>query len=69
MPCDQCELLMINGVRCHETGCPAAWQDYSRECKECGCDFQPEERHQMLCSHPCASAYLGLADYEMIEDD
>ena len=21
-PCDSCALLMINGVRCHETGCP-----------------------------------------------
>ena len=22
MHCDQCEALMINGVFCHETGCP-----------------------------------------------
>lgn len=22
MRCDQCELLSINGVVCHETGCP-----------------------------------------------
>jgi len=22
MRCDQCEALMINGVFCHETGCP-----------------------------------------------
>jgi hypothetical protein len=22
--CDQCEELMINGIRCHEIGCPNA---------------------------------------------
>jgi hypothetical protein len=22
MSCDQCEMLSINGVACHETGCP-----------------------------------------------
>jgi len=21
-PCDQCDIMYINGVRCHETGCP-----------------------------------------------
>ena len=21
-PCDACEIVMINGVRCHEHGCP-----------------------------------------------
>ena len=43
--CDQCELLAINGVACHETGCPnqhARWDKASqewiktRECFECG---------------------------------
>ena len=24
MHCDQCEAVMINGVFCHETGCPNA---------------------------------------------
>lgn len=24
MKCDQCEMLSINGVACHETGCPNA---------------------------------------------
>ena len=23
--CDSCQALMINGVRCHKTGCPRAW--------------------------------------------
>lgn len=25
--CDGCTPLMINGVLCHETGCPYAWKD------------------------------------------
>ena len=60
--CDQCEELTINGVRCHETGCPVAWRDQSRECKECGCDFTPEIRHQQFCGDQCAAAYHGLPD-------
>ena len=34
--CQSCEVLNINGVNCHEIGCPDAWKDYTRECKECG---------------------------------
>jgi len=42
--CDQCQMLSINGVACHETGCPnthARWDSESgwvkqRECFECG---------------------------------
>ncbi len=29
--CSQCEVLVINGVACHETGCPNA----VHECKGC----------------------------------
>ena len=45
MKCDQCEMLSINGVACHETGCQnrnCAWDDDRqrwikfRECHECG---------------------------------
>jgi hypothetical protein len=43
--CDQCQLARIQGVICHETGCPnmrakwdgERWVKY-RECFECGCD-------------------------------
>jgi len=50
--CDQCELLRINGVVCHEIGCPnmgAKW-DHEREqwvhyveCWECGCEVEKGE--------------------------
>ena len=44
--CDQCEAAMINGVFCHETGCPnekSRWDSDeqtwipTRVCFECGC--------------------------------
>jgi len=31
MRCDQCEAAMINGVFCHETGCPNMHSRYDRE--------------------------------------
>lgn len=57
--CDQCELLRINGVVCHETGCPNAWRDEERECEWCGTKFKPEEKHQDCCSEECTEAYHG----------
>ena len=47
--CDDCNPSMINGVLCHETGCSCAWKDYKVECKECGCEFYPEDRWQRPC--------------------
>lgn len=44
--CDQCDMLMINGVACHETGCPNSRKVYRdgewvrvRECPECGSEL------------------------------
>lgn len=34
MTCNQCEALMINGVFCHETGCPNTHKVYNRKTKE-----------------------------------
>lgn len=47
--CDGCSPSMINGVLCHEHGCPDAWRDHTAECFECGCDFLPRERGQRIC--------------------
>jgi len=55
--CDSCDALMINGVYCHETGCPDAWKDARRECPWCGATFTPEERYQKFCSEDCAESY------------
>ncbi len=51
--CDSCEVLNINGVNCHEHGCPDAWMDQVRECKWCGSAFQPEEKGQWFCDDDC----------------
>jgi hypothetical protein len=48
--CDQCDACMINGVFCHETGCPNSrkrwengeWVKY-RKCFTCGCDVRADE--------------------------
>src|SRR4030042_5801297 len=52
-PCHSCNLLRINGIVTHEIGCPNAWQDEVRKCKECGSSFIPQESHQNCCSHTC----------------
>ena len=46
MTCTQCDLLSINGVPCHEHGCPNAHSRWNgsdwiaqRECVICGYDY------------------------------
>lgn len=63
-PCDRCQIAYINGVRCHETGCPDAWKDEVRECRECGTGFAPKYREQTCCSPECRRAFYFLADDE-----
>lgn len=58
--CESCEAIMINGVYCHEQGCPDAWKDYKKECKWCGQEFQPDWKEQSCCSQECAAAYHGM---------
>jgi hypothetical protein len=58
--CDRCEMLSINGVACHEIGCPnmgakfedGEWVKYV-ECFECGCEVRKGE----TCS--CQEPYDG----------
>lgn len=60
--CDSCQELNINGVNCHEIGCPDSWKDYEIECFECGCDFVPDERYQNTCNDCMETSYLDLED-------
>jgi hypothetical protein len=55
--CHSCEVLTINGVLCHEIGCPDSYKDEKRSCKWCGADFKPETKDQDCCSHSCSVAY------------
>jgi hypothetical protein len=57
--CDQCEVLRINGILCHEIGCPASWRSERRECKWCGTQFHPSCRGQDCCCQCCAAAFAG----------
>lgn len=44
----------------HEAGCPESYKDVKNECKECGCEFQPEQRGQKFCSEHCSAMYHGF---------
>lgn len=56
--CDSCQMISINGIACHETGCKEAWRDETRECAWCGSRFKPKERGQRTCDEGCADAYF-----------
>jgi len=49
MKCDHCAAAMINGVFCHETGCPVAWEHQTRTCRLCGDHFQPDHDRADTC--------------------
>ena len=57
--CEQCEATMINGIHCHETGCPDAWKTRTRDCAWCGQTFLPENRDQQYCDETCE----GVSNY------
>jgi hypothetical protein len=50
MKCDQCDMVAIQGIPCHETGCPNAWKDQKRTCVECGIQFPPTRYYQTVCN-------------------
>lgn len=66
MRCNQCEALMINGVFCHETGCPntrSRFDEQSGEwikqykCFTCGCDADVD-------SNCCAEEFEDESEME-----
>jgi hypothetical protein len=69
MRCDSCQLARINGIVCHETGCPDSHRFTLRECKWCGTEFAPEERKQRFCEDSCARAYYQMEAEEAIVDE
>lgn len=62
--CDSCQAVAINGVGCHERGCPESWRQpwgdndpYPAPCWKCGFDFLPEERpHKYSVCPDCMEA-------------
>lgn len=61
--CDGCSPSMINGHLCHEHGCTFAWRDYPVDCFECGFQFYPQERGQLVCID-CQTQDDADSDYE-----
>jgi hypothetical protein len=59
MLCESCYALRINGLLCHEHGCPDAHKTETRECKWCGNAFAPEDRGQRFCDDDCTQSYWG----------
>ena len=57
--CENCNVLNINGINCHELGCPDAWKDYKRECKWCGLEFISEDKDQEFCNDVCIEEYYS----------
>lgn len=57
--CQSCEVLNINGMNCHEIGCPEAWRDYAIKCHECQKAFKPKEREQVCCTKRCKKIFEG----------
>jgi len=51
--CKSCEALTVNGVYCHESGCPDAWQGIKKSCVYCGFLFEPESAVQKYCGEDC----------------
>lgn len=64
--CSDCDAIVINGMACHEYGCPSSHIDlatgrlYERECAWCGQRFIPELDQEWgleYCDLNCAEAY------------
>lgn len=55
--CDGCSPTVIQGVFCHEQGCPDAWRDRAKACDECGNDFYPTDRYQSVCDDCCSDPF------------
>lgn len=58
--CPSCQLARINGLLCHEAGCPDAHLFTTFDCQWCGTEFVPETpRGNLFCSDECAADYYG----------
>lgn len=62
--CKSCAALTINGVYCHERGCPDAWRDYPVDCRICGFEFRPENQAGRVCAD-CAADAEGEGEGEL----
>lgn len=59
LQCPSCQLARINGIVCHETGCPDRHLFTRQECCWCGSTFRPARVGQQCCSASCRRAFRG----------
>lgn len=63
--CDSCQLVAIQGLVCHETGCrnshinPRTGKLYRKDCRCCGKEFTPKYDGQDVCSIRCRKEFWG----------
>jgi len=67
--CDQCQIVRINGIPCHETGCPDSWDGATGECENCGCEFELTHRGHSFCDDSCAASYHGWPSEDAMEEE
>lgn len=74
MNCDQCAACMIQGVFCHETGCPNAKKTWVEgegwvlflECRECGEEVR--EGDMCPCCYPVPDESEEEQRYDFLND-
>jgi hypothetical protein len=68
MHCDQCEFLFINGIGCHETGCP---NQGAIQCAGCS---EPVRKHAIFYANDwdgieyCKACAEHQAEFEASQD-
>lgn len=57
--CNQCEMMTINGISCHEIGCPNHGKSYKLSCLVCGKTIRKNNRsgRRFFCSDICMLKY------------
>ncbi len=66
--CDGCTMVHVNGVGCHELGCPESWRDVKRDCTWCGVEFYPTERNT-ICADCIFDFHHCEEDFDNEDDD
>lgn len=64
MICPSCDAVLINGIYCHEHGCPDAWRTSTPECKNCGFFFEPHSNSNIFCCEECYNDYYCIVPGE-----
>jgi len=65
MKCDDCDSVTINGIPCHENGCPSdhinllTGMKHEVICNWCDSYFEPDYKRQNCCDDDCYDAFYN----------